>query len=238
MSVRTGKAGATPAGGASMKLVDLHTHSLLSDGLYLPMELARRAECRGYRWLAITDHVDASNLERVIPEVLKAAAEINRRSAGFRVIPGAEVTHAPAGSIAGLVDAARRLGARLVLVHGETLAEPVVPGTNRAAIEAGPDILAHPGLIDAADYRRAAEKGVRLEISARKGHCLANGHLVQLWRRHGGRLVIDTDGHQEDDLFTEARYLGVGRGAGLTEPEVRAILKESLAFAAGRDKTA
>ena len=31
----------------------------------------------------------------------------------------------------------RELGAKIVVVHGETVAEPVEPGNNRAAIEAG-----------------------------------------------------------------------------------------------------
>ena len=49
--------------------------------------------------------------------------------------------------IAPLSCRARALGAQIVLVHGETIVEPVPPGTNHQAIEAGVDILAHPGLI-------------------------------------------------------------------------------------------
>ena len=214
-----------------MKLVDLHTHSLLSDGVYFPMELARRAQVKGYAVIAITDHVDTSNLSRVVPEVVKAAAESNRQVKEIRVIPGAEITHPPVGSIKGLVKEARRLGAKMVLVHGESLAEPVTPGTNRKALEAGIDILAHPGLISEEDFLFAKKQGVRLEVSARKGHCLANGYLVGLWRRLGGQLVIDTDSHQENDFFTETKYFNVGMGAGLTRPEVAQILKSTLAFA-------
>jgi putative hydrolase len=215
----------------NMKIVDLHVHSLLSDGLYFPMELARRAQMKGYAVMAITDHVDTSNISRVVPEVVKVTAEINRRVKEIRVIPGAEVTHPPAGSIKELVKEARNLGAKIVLVHGETLAEPVVPGTNRKALEAGIDILAHPGLISEVDFLFAKKQGVRLEISARKGHCVSNGYLVGLWRRLGGQLVIDTDGHHEDDLFTEAKYFNVGMGAGLTRREVAQILKSTLSFA-------
>jgi len=214
-----------------MKMIDLHTHSLLSDGIYLPMELVRRAFVRGYVIFAITDHVDTSNISRVVPEVVKVASEINRQKNGIKVISGAEVTHAPAGSMKELVKEARRLGAKLVVVHGETVAEPVVSGTNRIGLESGIDILAHPGLISEEDFRFAKKAGVRLEISAREGHCLTNGHLVQLWRKFGGNLVINTDGHQEEDLFTEERYFGVGMGAGLTREEVAEINKNTLVFA-------
>lgn len=217
----------TPA----VRLVDLHVHSLLSDGIYLPMELVRRAEMKGYAVMALTDHVDTSNIGRVVPEIVRVAAEINRRMKDIRVIPGAEVTHAPAASIKDLVKEARGLGAKIVLVHGETLAEPVVPGTNRKALEAGVDILAHPGLISEKDFLLAKKQGVPLEVSARKGHSISNGYLVGMWRRLGGKLVINTDGHQEDDLFTEAKYFSVGMGAGLTRQEVSRILKSTLSFA-------
>ena len=48
-------------------MIDLHTHSLYSDGELIPAELWRRAQVKGYRYLAITDHVDASNFEVVLP---------------------------------------------------------------------------------------------------------------------------------------------------------------------------
>lgn len=214
-----------------MNIVDLHTHSLLSDGLYLPMELARRAERRGYRLLAVSDHVDPANVAQVVPGLVRAAGEWNRVSAGLRMVPAAEVTHVPPPLVAALVEEARRLGARLVLVHGETTSEPVAPGTNRAAIEAGADLLAHPGLISEADFRLARERGVPLELSARQGHCLSNGRLVALWRRHGGTLVINTDAHQEDNLFTPGKLLAAGCGAGLAEEEVAAAQAAARALA-------
>jgi histidinol phosphatase-like PHP family hydrolase len=195
------------------------------------MELVRRAQVKGYAVIAITDHVDTSNISRVVPEVVKVAAEINRQVKEIRVIPGAEVTHPPAGSIKELVKEARKMGAKLILVHGETLAEPVVPGTNRKALEAGIDILAHPGLISEEDFLFAKKQGVLLEVSARKGHSLSNGYLVNLWRRLGGKLIINTDGHHEDDLFTEVKYFNVGMGAGLTRQEVAQILKSTFSFA-------
>ena len=46
-------------------MIDLHTHTLYSDGELIPAELWRRAQVKGYRYLAITDHVDASNFEVV-----------------------------------------------------------------------------------------------------------------------------------------------------------------------------
>ena len=43
--------------------IDLHMHTLCSDGELLPIELARRAKIMGHEAIAFTDHVDLSNLE-------------------------------------------------------------------------------------------------------------------------------------------------------------------------------
>ena len=38
-------------------MYDFHTHTFLSDGVLSPIELIRRALVRGYKAMAITDHV-------------------------------------------------------------------------------------------------------------------------------------------------------------------------------------
>ncbi len=53
-------------------MIDLHTHSLFSDGVLVPSELVRRAVMKGYEVIAITDHADASNLDFTIPRVAAA----------------------------------------------------------------------------------------------------------------------------------------------------------------------
>ncbi|NTW17979.1 MAG: PHP domain-containing protein, partial [Syntrophaceae bacterium] len=48
-------------------MIDLHTHSIFSDGELIPSELVRRAQVTGYRAIAITDHADHSNIDIIIP---------------------------------------------------------------------------------------------------------------------------------------------------------------------------
>ncbi len=197
-------------------MIDLHTHTLNSDGELLPTELWRRAQVKGYRYLGITDHVDASNFEVVFNRLKAAALSLNRGEAPH-LIPGLEFTHLPPALIGPLTAQARALGVPLIIVHGETLAEPVAPGTNRAAIEADIDILSHPGLITLEDAALARERGIFLEISARKGHCLANGHVAKTALAAGASLIVNTDAHGPGDLITTQQAKRIALGAGLSE---------------------
>jgi len=205
-------------------MIDLHTHSLLSDGELLPSELVRRAEVIGYRAIAITDHSDASNIDFVIERIVNVCNELK---AAIPVIPGVELTHIPPRQIGQMVKRARDLGARLVLVHGETVVEPVSQGTNRAAIEAGVDILAHPGLLTPEDAMLAAEKGVCLELTARKGHSLSNGHVASVAKKIGVNIVLNTDTHSPSDLISDDMAVRIVVGAGLTEGDFRVITKNA-----------
>ena len=75
-------------------MIDLHTHTLLSDGELLPTELARRAQDKGYKVIGITDHVDSSNIDFVIPRIIMACNDINKNWK-IKAIPGVEITHMP-----------------------------------------------------------------------------------------------------------------------------------------------
>jgi putative hydrolase len=195
-------------------MIDLHSHSIFSDGVLIPSELARRAQVLGIKALAITDHADASNLDFIIPRLV-AVAEALHGVNEIKIIPGIELTHVPPSRIAALAQKARSLGAKIIVAHGETIAEPVAPGTNQAALNADIDILAHPGLITDQEAATAAEKGICLEISARKGHSLTNGHVAKMAKKHGTKMVLNTDSHEPSDLITLEFARSVALGAGL-----------------------
>jgi putative hydrolase len=210
-------------------MIDLHTHSFFSDGELIPSELIRRAEAIGYKAIAITDHVDSSNIDLVIPRIVSAL----KRLKGFisiEAVPGAEITHVPPQIIHELVKEARNLGAKIVVVHGQTLVEPVAPGTNRAAIEANADILAHPGIISEEDLLLAKEKGVTLEITSRKGHSLSNGYVAQEAMRFGVPLCINTDAHSPSDLITKEYAIRILLGSGIEENRIDSIFENSKAL--------
>lgn len=209
-----------------MKLADLHVHSLLSDGGLLPIELARRMEKLGYWVVAIADHIDWSNVDTV-RDLARLSEEI-RDVMEIEVIPAAELTHVPPSKICELARRARQMGARIIVVHGETIVEPVKSGTNRAALECGEvDILAHPGLIDEEEVEKAKSNGVYLELTSRKGHCLANGWVARMAKKVGAKLLLNSDAHSPNDLLSEEMARKVIRGAGLEEGDVEEVLIEN-----------
>jgi histidinol phosphatase-like PHP family hydrolase len=208
--------------------IDLHVHSFFSDGVLLPSELLQRAVAKGYGAIAITDHVDSSNMGEVLSRLVRFA----RHGAGpfpLTFIPGVELTHVPPQHIPALAVEARRSGAALVLVHGETPVEPVALATNRAAVECPDvDLLAHPGFITLEEARMAAANDVYLEITSRRGHCLTNGHVAQVARAAGAKLVVCTDTHEPGDMVDQAFARQVAAGAGLTLEEVEAATVTNL----------
>jgi histidinol phosphatase-like PHP family hydrolase len=202
--------------------IDLHVHSLFSDGELLPSEILQRAAALGYGAIAITDHADASNLEQIIDH-LRRLIEFEQGCFPLHFAPGVELTHVPPTSIGRLAPWAKELGAQLVVVHGETLVEPVPPGTNAAAVRCPDvDVLAHPGLITPEDARLAKGNDIFLEITSRKGHSLSNGHVAKLARKAGASLVVNTDTHAPQDMLDQAHARQIAMAAGLTQKEIHA----------------
>ena len=177
-------------------MIDLHTHSLLSDGALVPAELVRRAIGEGLRRYS------------------------HNRPRG-QLQPG---LHRPQGRARGrgalgpmpIVGHTRhRDNARPAVRHsgpgeaGEGTGRKAGRGARRDAGRAG-DARHEPGrhnvrrghtLAPRADQQArtralAAKKGVYLEISARKGHSLSNGHVAAMATETGARLVINTDAHE------------------------------------------
>jgi len=205
-------------------MYDFHTHTCLSDGELSPVEMIRRASERGYRGVALTDHVGTGSLERLICEIVEDC-RIAREHWNIAAIPGVELTHLPAAAIAQAAKRAKELGAWIVVVHGETIVEPVEKGTNLAAVQSPDvDILAHPGLVTIEEAKLAAKNGVFVEISARKGHSLTNGHVVKTALAAGCKMLLDSDAHDSPDLLSPELATAILLGSGLGERESKEVL--------------
>jgi len=204
---------------------DFHTHTFLSDGVLSPMELIRRALINGYSAIAITDHAGQGYLKRLITEITIDCA-LAQKHWNISAIPGIELTHLPAASIDEAAESAKKMGAKIVVVHGETTAEPVEPGTNLAAVKSPHvDILAHPGFLTLEEAKLAAANDIYLEITARKQHSITNKHVSQLARQTGAKLLVNSDAHTELDLLTTALSHFVAESSELKDSEIPCTLQ-------------
>ncbi|MCZ7356485.1 MAG: histidinol phosphate phosphatase domain-containing protein [Candidatus Methanoperedens sp.] len=201
-------------------MIDLHTHSSFSDGELIPSELVRRAVVKGYKAIAITDHADFTNIEHVLSCI--KTVKFLEDDYDIQIFVGVELTHVPPAKMPRLVEKARYLGAEIIVVHGETIVEPVSPGTNHMAVSLDINILAHPGLITVEDAELARENDITLEITSRNGHNRTNGHVVRMGKETGANLTVNTDTHAPEDLITDETAFNIAMGAGLDQKGARA----------------
>ncbi len=200
-------------------IYDFHTHTLLSDGSSNPIELIRFAYAYGYRCIGITDHASYSNLEH-LTESVKKDCELAEKYWDIIAVPGVELTNVPAASIDGMARSAKELGARMVVVHGESIVEEVEEGTNLAALRSEyVDLLAHPGIMTSEEASLAAKNDIYIEITSRTGHSLTNGRVVETGRKAGVKFLINSDSHSFSDLYRGDFQREVALGSGLSSEE-------------------
>ncbi|MEW6170191.1 MAG: histidinol phosphate phosphatase domain-containing protein [Candidatus Omnitrophota bacterium] len=210
-------------------MFDLHLHSLLSDGALLPSEICRRYEEKGFKAIAITDHVDASNIKSNIKSVLDFVGAWPKKN-HIKVLSGVELTHLPLEQFAPLAKYARAQGIKIIVAHGETPNEPVLKGTNRAALLADINILSHPGYIIEEDVKLAIKRNIFLEITARAGHNRGNNHVASLATKLGANLIIDTDSHSPENIISTEELKNIGLQAGLTSTQISLLYQKLEEF--------
>lgn len=209
--------------------IEFHSHTIFSDGLLLPAALAYEAAHLGHQALAITDHVDASNIEIALPALVKFVKDQGKKLP-LTVFPGVELSYLDPEQIEHYAKRARKLGAKIIIVHGQSVVEPAVPkGTNLAALRLKGlvDILAHPGLITEEEAILAKVNNIYLELSARRGHCEGNKHVAKMAIEFGAKLLVNTDTHSEKDLITQEVALSIAEKAGLKKEAAIKTIKNN-----------
>lgn len=204
---------------------EFHTHTFYSDGVLSPTELVRRAFVLGDEAVALTDHVDFTNLEFVLKNQRKLEGNV---SWGIKVLFGVELTHIPVDKIAKLAAKARRLGAEVIILHGESPVEPVEEGTNLEGVSCPDvDILAHPGAITAKEAELAEENNVFLELTSRSGHSKGNSAVAKAALAAGAKMLVNTDAHAPEDLINQRDALEIALSAGLRERDALRVVRDN-----------
>jgi len=101
-------------------MIDLHVHTSLSTGDQTPAAAMRFAKAAGYRAIAFTEHVDATNMQRVLESLLPMIRTYSLYS-GIDLYAGVELTHVPPQLIPDTIAEAREMGAQIICVHGQTI---------------------------------------------------------------------------------------------------------------------
>lgn len=216
-------------------IIDLHTHSLFSDGELLISELVWRAKVNKYEAIAITDHADFSNFDFIIPRVLKVSKLLTEKF-DIQVIPGVELTYIPPELIKKAKDISVKLGAKIVVLHGETEAEPVPKNTNIQGILAKVDILAHPGRLKVEEVELAKKNNVFIEITSRKQHSLSNPYIVNLCKKNGAKMIINSDTHSPEDLLDDLKIRNIQKATRLSNEDIKKIYWNVKKFIDGKKR--
>ena len=206
------------------KRYDLHIHSIFSDGELVPAEIAQRCAVLDHAAIAITDHVDNTNIDIILNNLVISCQELSQHT-DLEVLPGIEITHLPPDMIPLMAKKAKKNGVKVVIVHGETIVEPVRKGTNLMAVKTEEvDILAHPGLITKEEAELARKNNIFLELSSRKGHSLTNGHVAKIATEIGNKLLLNTDAHAPEDLIDQKTAIKIVTGCGLSKKDTTNII--------------
>ncbi|MGA8542095.1 MAG: histidinol phosphate phosphatase domain-containing protein [Thermoplasmata archaeon] len=211
---------------ATPRRIDFHSHSYLSDGASSATDMWNEAEALAHRALALTDHL---SMEDPRPMLTRLRDEARAwEGSDFLPLVGVELTKIPPARIARVARAARKAGAEIVIVHGESIVENVPAGTNHTALDSAEiDVLAHPGLLSPQDVALAKAHSIVLEISARRGHSLTNGHVARLALEAGAELVVDSDAHDPGQLIPYERARKIALGAGVPEGALDRVLDDT-----------
>ncbi len=212
-------------------LGDLHAHTSWSDGAATVEEMARGAQQRGLRYIAITDHfLFSETVGGVTPEGLRMQldeiARLNEKLEGVRILSGVEANILPDGNLDAPRDILKRLDLVIGSVHSRFRSgkKEMTARLLRAVDDEMMDVLGHPTgrLIGErspyeADWEelflRAAKTGTALEINANPQRLDLNGGMVRRAVEVGARLIVGTDAHAVQHLdFIELGIVTARRG--------------------------
>ncbi|MBJ7597927.1 PHP domain-containing protein [Candidatus Nephthysia bennettiae] len=212
---------------------DLHCHTDWSDGGASVLEMARAAQARGYRYLAITDHSPRITVVNGLgPERLAAQRRLidqaNAELDALTLLQGVEVDINEDGSLDEPDEALAALDVVIASPHVKLRMEaPAMTERMLRAVEhPHVDVIGHPtgrrpGSREGASYdfervfKSAAEHGVVMEIDCDPARMDLSPELARLAASLGCRISLDSDAHAPDQLLYVDLALWMAQRAGI-----------------------
>ena len=217
---------------------DLHAHTTLSDGRSTLQDMAKAAQKRGYKYLALTDHsashgfgndVQADELLRQVERV----RALNEEMDGFTVLAGTEVNINTDGSVDYADEVLEELDWVVASVHTSfRMGEEKMTKRMMAAMDHPlVDVIGHPTgrkILQREPYgvnveqlvAHAAETGTLLEINANPDRRDLNDLNARLAGEAGVPIVINSDAHSTRTLSVIRYGIATARRAWLTKEHV------------------
>lgn len=215
---------------------DLHTHSEYTDGHNTIEQMAKAAEKKGYKYIAVTDHSEhvavAGGLKpREVMEQIKEVEKVNKKLKNFTVLKGTEVDILEDGSLDLPDKVLKELDLRVCSIHykfnlsKEKQTERIIKAMDNPYF----NILAHPTgrrLNERSEYqidmekimKAAKEKGCLIELNAHPDRLDINDIHCKMAKDIGVKVVISTDSHETGHL--DYMRFGIGQARrGWLEPE-------------------
>ncbi len=200
-------------------IADLHTHSTWSDGKLSIREMAKAAQARGLKVLAITDHsaslgvAGGLSVDEIQAQRFEIDAVQSELGDSIRLLQGCEVEIRADGALDFPDEVLASLDIVIAALH-TGLRQPRQQVTERmlsAIRNPHVDIIAHPtgrmipnregaDLDIEAVFRAAVEHGVALEINAHPSRLDLDDVLARRATQLGIPLSINTDAHSDHDF--------------------------------------
>jgi DNA polymerase (family 10) len=207
---------------------DLHMHTNATDGRDTIRQMAEAAIARGLTYIAITDHsknlamtngLDDARALAHVKNIREIDAQLQQELDGkIRILPGIEVDILTEGDLDLDDSTLAQMDIVVASVHSHfnQSSEEMTARVLRALENPHVRILGHPTgrkVLGREPYainvdtilKRAAELGVAVEHNASPARADLNDLHLRLAKRHGCKIVVDTDAHATEEL-DQMRY--------------------------------
>jgi DNA polymerase (family 10) len=218
---------------------DLHMHTNATDGRDTIRQMAEAALARGLNYIAITDHSKNLAMTNGLDDTralahIKRIREVDAEMEGkIRILPGIEVDILADGALDLDDGTLAQMDIVVASVHSlfNQPTEEMTARVLRALENPHVRILGHPTgrkvlgrepfaiNIDTI-LKSAAKLGVAVEHNASPARADLNDLHLRLAKKHGCRIVVDTDAHATEELDQMRYGITQLRRAGLTSADI------------------
>lgn len=225
----------------------LHNHTIYSDGVRTPREMAEAARERGYLYIGLTDHSQSARYANGmqpadVKRYLRELNDLNSELDGIRIFKGTECDILPDGTL----DYPDEILAQFDFVVGSVHSSFGMPEDEmtervlRAMQSQYLNVLGHPTgrlLLSREPYAinmakicaTAAERGVAIEINANPHRLDLDWREIKGFRDLGGWVSINPDAHRIEGLDDVQYGVSIARKGWVTRERVlNALTPEEL----------